>query len=57
MSKLIQIGLNAYITYDELPECPQFDLDCPYCLSNGKCSLENVADECDEYAYYYEEEE
>lgn len=57
MSKLIQIGLNAYICYEEAPKCPIFDLDCPYCTVNGECTIGAPMDECDTYYFYNGEEE
>lgn len=57
MSKLIQIGPNAYITYEKLPNCPTFDTSCPYCLANGECTIDNPLEECDDYFYYNGEEE
>lgn len=57
MSKLIQIGFNAYICYEEAPKCPIFDLDCPYCTVNGECTIGAPMDECDTYYFYNGEEE
>lgn len=38
-------------------KCPLFDLDCPYCLTTGECTIGNPMEECDDYYYYNEEEE
>ena len=37
---------------EEYPKCPIFDTGCPYCLTSGECTLENVNEECDDYWYY-----
>lgn len=33
--------------------CPTYDLDCPYCLPNGRCIIDNPVEECDDFAYNY----
>lgn len=38
-------------------ECPMFDLGCPYCTTNGECTIGNPKEECDDYYYYNGEEE
>lgn len=39
------------------PECPLFDMECPYCLASGECTIDNPLEECDDYYYYNGEEE
>lgn len=39
------------------PDCPAFDFTCPYCLASGECIIDNPAEECDTWYYYYGEEE
>ena len=34
--------------------CPVNGWDCPYWCKDGSCVLENVKDECDDYAYFWE---
>ena len=41
----------------EYPECPLFDMTCPYCLASGECTIDNPKEECDDYYYYNGEEE
>lgn len=38
------------------PDCPIFDMNCPYCLASGECIIDNPMTECDDYYYYYAEE-
>ena len=38
------------------PECPAFDMTCPYCLASGECTIDNPKEECEEYWYYNQEE-
>ena len=38
-------------------KCPLFDLDCPYCLTTGECTIGNPMEECDDYYYYNADEE
>ena len=50
-------GINTthcgYISFNfNLPQCPAFDLDCPYCYTEGighYCMCDNPKDECDEW--------
>ena len=35
--------------------CPADDFSCPY-YKEGECTIENPREECDEFAYYDEEE-
>lgn len=38
--------------------CPTYDLECPYCEKDGLCALgASATKECDEAAYFCEEEE
>lgn len=41
----------------EYPDCPLFDMTCPYCLASGECTIDNPKDECDDYYYYNGEKE
>lgn len=39
-----------------MPICPVLDFTCPY-YEQGYCTLENPAEECDDYAMRYDDEE
>lgn len=39
-----------------MPICPVLDFLCPY-YEQGYCTLENPAEECDDYAMRYDDEE
>ena len=39
------------------PECPMFDMGCPYCLASGECTIGDPMNECDDYYYYMGEVE
>lgn len=39
------------------PECPIFDMSCPYCLASGECTIDDPASECDDYAAFTEDED
>ena len=40
------------------PECPVFDMTCPYCLASGECTLSHPEDECTDYqAFLWEDDE
>lgn len=39
------------------PNCPTFDVSCPYCLASGEYTIDNPMEECDDYCYYMGEEE
>ena len=39
-----------------IPICPVLDFTCPY-YEQGYCTLENPAEECDDYAMMYDDEE
>lgn len=39
-----------------LPLCPLFEIDCPYCLMTGECTIDNPIEDCDSYYYYNAEE-
>ena len=39
------------------PDCPTFDMTCPYCLASGECTIDNPYFECDDYYYYKQGEE
>lgn len=34
------------------PDCPIFDISCPYCLASGECTIGDPINECDDYYYY-----
>lgn len=38
-----------------MPICPVLDFTCPY-YEQGYCTLENPAEECDDYAMRYDDE-
>ncbi len=42
---------------ENYPECPMFDMSCPYCLASGECIIGDPMNECDDYYYYMGEEE
>lgn len=44
-------------TATEIYICPLFELDCPYCLTNGNCTIGNPIEECDEYWFFNSDEE
>lgn len=50
-------GENKKMKERKYPDCPAFDFTCPYCLASGECIIDNPAEECDTWYYYYGEEE
>lgn len=34
------------------PNCPTFDMTCPYCLASGECIIDNPAEECEDFIAY-----
>jgi hypothetical protein len=41
----------------KMKKCPVCDVACPYINRFGECTLDNPAEECDEFAYYDEDED
>ena len=38
-----------------LEKCPVCDIDCPYCTSDGYCTMEEPFEDCETYWFYTQE--
>ena len=44
---------KPWINEDGTIDCPEDDFRCPY-YKEGKCTLENVEEECSDFYYYWD---